>query len=74
MTERRVDFIVAGLPGNKDSWRKRIVITYSDGTTEEREGSLLDASELAFSHGLTMVPTPDETLRWERLRPRRHSE
>jgi len=67
---RQIISVVAGLPG--DSTHEDIMVTYDNGTTEHRIGSLLDASELAFSHGLTMVPTPDDTFRWERLRPPRH--
>jgi hypothetical protein len=67
LTDFRVDSVVAGLRGDEDSWHTHIVVTYEDGATEHRQGSLFDASELAAAHGLTLVPSPDDSFRWARL-------
>jgi len=47
------------------------VITYDHGSTEHRRGNLFDPSEPAIGHGLSIVPTPDDTFRWDHLRPPR---
>jgi hypothetical protein len=66
LTDRQVDSLVTSLLGTADKGLIDIVITYSDGSVEEFEGSLLDASETARRFGLTVVPTPDDTIRWLR--------
>ena len=63
--QRRQVVSVAAGPADGSTGLRNIVVTYKDGTAEQREGSLLNASELAYAHGLTMVPTSDETIRWE---------
>ncbi|HUY22335.1 MAG TPA: hypothetical protein VMV22_08330 [Acidimicrobiales bacterium] len=67
MSDPRLDRVMAGLPGDEDGWHTRIVLVYEDGATEERPGSLLDASELAAEHGLTLAASPDDSLLWVRL-------
>jgi hypothetical protein len=42
------------------------VIVYSDGDEEHREGTLVDATELASSAGLAVVPAPAGSYRWAR--------
>jgi len=65
--DRQIECIVAGLPCSEgDAGHKHIVVTYTDGEMEHRAGELLDASTLAFLHGLTLLPTADGTFRWVR--------
>jgi hypothetical protein len=66
LTERLVDSLVTSLLGTGDKGLLDFVITYTDGSVELREGSLLDASEAARGFGLTVVPTSDDTIRWLR--------
>ena len=42
------------------------VVCFSNGDEEHREGTLLDASELAAEAGLTIVPTRAGTFQWVR--------
>jgi hypothetical protein len=68
LTSPRVDGIaVRGLPDDENDWHKRILLTYEDGTTESLPGTLFEASELAFIHGLTLAPSPNGSFRWARL-------
>ena len=43
------------------------VLTYSDGGTEQRDGSLAEASELARNSGLSLVHTLDKSILWMRV-------
>ena len=62
--ERRIAIVVAG-PPDDDSGFAHIVLTQSDGTTTDGQGSLLGATRLASDLGLRLVMTSDETFRWE---------
>jgi len=42
------------------------VVCYSDGDEEHREGTLLDASQLAATAGLAIVPTRAGFFQWVR--------
>jgi hypothetical protein len=42
------------------------VVTFSDGDEEHRQGTLLEAGELASTHDLIAVPTPARSFRWVR--------
>jgi len=59
--------VIRGLPDDENDWHRRILLTYDDGTTESLPGTLFEASELAFIHGLTLAPSPDGSFRWARL-------
>ena len=68
MTSPRVEsLVIRGLPDDENDWHRRILLTYDDGTTESLPGTLFEASELAFIHGLTLAPSPDGSFRWARL-------
>jgi hypothetical protein len=56
--------LIRGQPDDENSWHKRILLTYEDGKTESLQGTLFEASELAFIHGLTLAPSPDGSFRW----------
>jgi len=43
-----------------------MLVTFVDGETERWEGSLLDACEQARRHELILMPTLDDSIRWER--------
>ncbi|MDR3648741.1 MAG: hypothetical protein P4L20_06585 [Acidimicrobiales bacterium] len=60
--------VIRGLPDDENDWQRRIILlTYEDGTTESIPGSLFEASELAFIHGLTLAPNPDGAFRCARF-------
>jgi len=63
---RGVQDVVTSLPGDEHKGLKRIVIMYLDGVVRQHEGTLLDASEMARSWGLTVTPTTDCTVHWQR--------
>jgi len=67
MTRRPVESIVAGAPFTENGVARRIVVTFEDGSTEHKIGTLFDASQLASDHGLEVIPTPDESFHWGRL-------
>lgn len=67
LTDLRIESVAIGLPDDEDSWHKRILLTYEDGATESLQGTLFEASELAFSHGLTLAPSPAGSFRWVRV-------
>ena len=73
MPDTPVVSISAGHPGDR-SERRHIVVTHTSGWTERQIGSLLDATELANRHGLTLVPNLDDSFRWERLPQSWHQE
>jgi hypothetical protein len=62
MAERQIASIAEGV----GTGHVHYVLTYSDGETENRDGSLVDASELARSSGLSLVHTTDESILWKR--------
>lgn len=57
---------IAGHQANGDDNDQWFVITYSDGDEEHRQGTKLDASELASTHDLVAVPTSGRSFRWVR--------
>jgi len=61
-----VDRIVAGQRGEEGRDPKHMLVTFVDGETERWEGSLLDACEQARRHELILMPTLDDSIRWER--------
>ncbi len=71
---RQVDRIVAGLRGEEGCDHKHMIVTFSDGGTEEWEGSLLDSCEEARSWNLILMPTLDDSIRWERHRGAWHED
>jgi hypothetical protein len=62
MAERRIASIAEG----DDQGPTHFVLTFTDGGTEQRDGSLAEASELARDSGLRLVPTPNESILWRR--------
>jgi len=66
VTEPRVDVVEIGPLDVDDSGSARVVLTYSDGTTTEGQGSLFGVTRLATDLGLTLVHTSDDSFRWER--------
>jgi hypothetical protein len=60
--------VVSVVVGEKDKPRRGvepIVLSYSDGTTEENSGSYADAEREASAAGLvSSSPTPDGMTRW----------
>jgi len=42
------------------------VITYSDGDEKHCQGTLLEATELASTHNLVVVPAPGSSFKWVR--------
>jgi hypothetical protein len=62
MAERRIASIAEGV----GTGHVHYVLTYSDGETEQREGTLVDASELARSSGLRLVHSADDSILWKR--------
>ena len=44
----------------------QFIITYTNGVEEHRDGTLLDAAELAAEQGLVMVPTVGGWFHWVR--------
>jgi len=61
-----VESVAGRLAPGDDSRLTWFVVTYADGDEEHREGTLLDASELASVHGLVIVPTARGSFRWVR--------
>jgi len=57
---------VASIAEGDDREHQHFLLTWSDGDTESREGSLAEASELARSSGLRLVPTIDDSILWRR--------
>ena len=64
--EVQIESIAGVLATGEDSRLTWFVVCYSDGDEEHREGTLLDASELAATAGLDVVPTNAGTFRWAR--------
>ncbi len=61
-----VESVAGRLAKGDDSTLTWFVVTYVDGDEEHREGTLLDASELASTYGLVIVPTARGSFRWVR--------
>jgi hypothetical protein len=61
-----VESVAGHLVAGDDSQLTWFVVTYADGDEEHREGTLLEASELASTHGLVIVPSPSGSFRWVR--------
>jgi len=49
-----------------DSQSTWIVVTYSDGDEEHRQGTLVEATELASLHHLVVVPIHGRSFKWVR--------
>jgi len=64
--EVQIESIAGVLEAGDDSVLTWFVVVYSDGDEEHREGTLLDASVLATTAGLDIVPTRAGTFRWVR--------
>jgi hypothetical protein len=66
-----IESITGQLAAGDDSRLTWFIVGYTDGDEEHREGTLLDASELAHTAGLTIVPTRTGTFQWvkEPIRP-----
>jgi len=62
--ERHLSSVVVGLSKAGDGPGEPILLTYSDGTIEHSRMSIFNASRLAESHGLVLVPSPYEMLLW----------
>ena len=61
-----IESIAGHLATGEDSRLMWFVVSYSDGDEEHREGTLLDASELATTAHLTIVPTRPGSFQWVR--------
>jgi len=61
-----IESIAGHLAAGDDSHLTWFVVCYSDGEEEHREGTLLDASELAAGAGLSIVPTRAGSFQWVR--------
>jgi hypothetical protein len=57
---------IASIAEGDGPGRTHFVLTYDDGATEQRDGSLAEASELARDSGLRLVPTLNESILWSR--------
>jgi hypothetical protein len=61
-----IESIAGHLAAGEDSRLMWFVVSYSDGDEEYREGTLLDASELAATANLVIVPTRVGSFQWVR--------
>jgi hypothetical protein len=61
-----VESIAGSLADGDDTRMTWFVVTYSDGDEEHRHGTLTEASELASTHGLVVVPSPGRSFKWVR--------
>ena len=59
-----IESITGQLAAGDDSRLTWFIVGYTDGDEEHREGTLLDASELAHAAALTIVPTRAGTFQW----------
>ncbi len=64
MTE--IERVTGRLAEGEDSRLTWFVVSFSDGMEEHRQGTLLDASELASAQGLVLVPTLGGWFQWVR--------
>lgn len=60
-----IESIAGRLAQGEDSPLTWFVVTYSDGDEEHRQGTLLEATELASVHKL-VVPTAGRSFKWVR--------
>ena len=61
-----IESIAGHLAVGDDSHLTWFVVCYSDGEEEHRQGTLLDASELAAGAGLSIVHTRAGSFQWVR--------
>lgn len=61
-----IETISGHLADDDDNRLIWFVVCYSNGDEDHREGTLLDASELAATAELTIVPTRDGIFQWVR--------
>ncbi len=61
-----IERISGHLAPDDDNRLMWFVVCYASGEEDHREGTLLDASELAASAGLTIVPTRVGIFQWVR--------
>ena len=61
-----IESIAGSRATDDDSHMTWFVVTYSDGDEEHRQGTIEDASELASTHDLVVVPSPGRSFRWVR--------
>jgi hypothetical protein len=61
-----IESVTGQLKAGDDSHLTWFIVGYTDGDEEHREGTLLDASELAHAAGLTIVPTRSGSFQWLR--------
>jgi len=61
-----IESIAGHLVEGDESGLLWFVVCYRDGDEEHREGTLLDATELASSAGLVSVPASARSFRWVR--------
>lgn len=66
MPNAEIESIAGHLAENDDSRLTWFLVCFSDGDEEYREGTLLDASELAATAGLVIVPTRAGSFQWVR--------
>ena len=62
----QIDSIGGRWSADEDNPLTWFVITYSDGDEEHRQGTRLDASELAAAASLVVVPASSRSSRWAR--------
>jgi len=61
-----IESIAGRLAPGGDSPMIWFVVTYSDGDEEHRHGTLVEATELASTHDLVIVPAHGRSFRWVR--------
>ena len=66
MAADQIESIAGHLAEGDDLQLTWFVVTYADGDEEHREGTLHDATELAATAGLSVVPAPSKSFKWVR--------
>jgi len=61
-----IESIAGRLARGENSLLTWFVVTYSDRDEGHRQGTLLEATELASVHKLVVVPTPGGSFKWVR--------
>jgi hypothetical protein len=61
-----IESVAGRWPVGDDTPLAWFVVTYSDGDEEHRQGTHDDASQLACTAGLVVVPAPARSSRWAR--------
>jgi hypothetical protein len=64
--EPDIESIAGHLAIGQDSILTSFIVTYSGGHEDHLEGTLLDASVLASTQDLIIVPAPSGSFRWVR--------